>query len=95
MKFVWDDDKAEQNFTEHGVSFEQVRSAFTDPKAIEEIDWAHSTETEIRRYIIGLAAPGLLYVVFTEPDEYTIRIIHARIANPGMGRYYEKENKRK
>ncbi len=53
----------------------------------------HCSENETRHYTIGLTYTGLLYVVFTIRDKETIRIIHARIADPAMVKYYEQENK--
>ena len=51
----------------------------------------HSSDTESRYAVIGLAAPGLLYVVFTELEPGVIRILHARRADKRMVRIYEGE----
>ena len=37
-EFEWDDDKAAANLRKHGITFEQARSVFRDPLAIELID---------------------------------------------------------
>jgi hypothetical protein len=37
-EFEWDDAKAAQNFTDHGVSFEAAKQVFQDPFAIERVD---------------------------------------------------------
>jgi len=39
----WDDSKNEANTKKHGVSFEEVLQVFTDPRAVEKEDLAHST----------------------------------------------------
>jgi uncharacterized DUF497 family protein len=67
---------------------------FEDPHALEFVDDEHSTDLETRYATIGLAAPGLLFVVFTERFEDRVRIIHARRAETWMVRDYEKQSKR-
>ena len=37
-EFEWDDDKAAANAEKHGVTFEQARTVFRDPFAIELLD---------------------------------------------------------
>jgi len=36
--FEWDDDKADENYVKHGVSFEFATGIFKDPLAIERLD---------------------------------------------------------
>jgi uncharacterized DUF497 family protein len=36
-EFEWDDQKAVDNYSKHGVSFEAAREAFKDPFAIESL----------------------------------------------------------
>ena len=43
-------------------------------------DEAHSAN-EPRYNLIGLTAKGLLFVVYAEPDENTVRLISARTAD--------------
>ncbi len=91
MRFKWDDGKAEKNLRKHGVCFSDAVGVFQDPHAVEFADEEHSSDTESRYAVIGLASPGLLYVVFTEPEPGVIRILHARRVDKRMVRVYEGE----
>ena len=91
MRFEWDGSKAEKNLRKHGVRFADAVGVFLDPHAVEFVDEEHSSDTESRYAVIGLAAPGLLYVVFTELEPGVIRILHARRADKRMVRIYEGE----
>ena len=79
MKFEWDDRKNAVNLQKHGISFERAARVFFDPYAVEGYDGKHS-DTEERYSIVGIEGAGMVYVVFTEPDAETIRIISARKA---------------
>jgi len=92
MYFTWDENKNKSNVKKHGVSFEQACKIFNDPKKLEKYDIAHSV-LEDRSIIIGQAEGNLLFVVNTEADEETIRIISARKANKvEQGAYYEQNS---
>jgi len=41
VQFEWDPEKAESNFTKHGVSFEEASSVFSDPLATNVRDTLH------------------------------------------------------
>lgn len=88
--FEWDDDKAEENARTHdGVTFEEARGAFEDPRGTEFYDEGHSEE-EGRYVRIGFSRKGrLLFVVFTVRDERT-RIIGARVAERDEETIYEQ-----
>ena len=64
----------------------------TTPARVEFFDDEHSSPVEARYAVIGLAAPGLMYVVFTERGEGRIRLIHARKADKVMMRIYESKD---
>lgn len=89
--FEWDDEKAAINFTKHGITFDTAAKVFSDPYLIEEYDEEHSID-EDRWKIIGMVGK-ILFVIYTERDEYT-RLISAREATPReRKRYYaRKEN---
>ncbi len=88
MEFEWDEHKADRNLAKHGVSFEAAKGVFRDPFALTEPD---DEPTEERWRIIGLAQPGVLFVVFTERNGGVIRIISARRANRHeQDRYYRQ-----
>ena len=85
--FIWDGEKAEQNFAKHGVSFYQAIEVFIDPY-YELID--ASTATESRLAAIGLdRESNLLWVVHVELLDDVIRIISARKATYRERRNYE------
>ena len=89
MKFDWDDEKAELNLKNHGVSFDEATEVFFDPNLIEGFDAEHS-EDEARFYIIGFSSRRLLYVVFAERlDGEIIRIISARKAEQKKENEYQ------
>jgi uncharacterized protein len=76
ITFVWDDEKARINPTNHdGVTFQQATEAFFDPFLVV-VD--ASRNEEARDAAIGLDARwNLLYVVHIEREENVIRIISA------------------
>ena len=78
MEFEWDVAKAASNATKHGVDFVTAQQVFLDQQAIVEAD--HSDPHDERWRTIGMAAVGILFVVFAEADEDVIRIISARKA---------------
>lgn len=91
MKFVWNRNKAAANEKRRGVSFAETSEAFYDNRAVAEPDDEHSWD-EQRYRLIGASSRRLLFVVYTEPDEETIRIISAREVEPYERRkYYEEQ----
>lgn len=91
MQFTWNPDKAAINIQRHRVSFEEAMEAFFDQNAVDDYDVEHSDE-EPRFNLIGLSSRRLLFVVYTEPEEGTIRIISARRAEEKQQRIYAKQN---
>lgn len=78
--FVWNEDKAEKNWSKHGVRFEEAATVFFDPLFVLT-DAARNSES--RQAAIGFDASGrLLYVVHIEIEDIAIRIISARRAEP-------------
>jgi uncharacterized DUF497 family protein len=57
--FEWDDRKAVENLSKHGVSFGEATEVFYDPNALEDYDIEHSDD-ETRFNIIGLSSRRLL-----------------------------------
>lgn len=94
MEYTWDEDKAERVEREHAIEFAKIIDIFEDPYVVEFIDEAHSTENEIRYAIIGLTSYGLVYLVFTEPNENELHFITARRAENWMVKEYEENRKR-
>lgn len=88
MEFTCDPDKAAENLTKHGVDFAEASTVFGDPLEVTIPDPEHS-EGEFRFLSLGQSvAARLLVVAYTERDG-TIRIIHARVAEPKERRAYE------
>ena len=88
MQFEWDIEKAQANFSKHGVSFDEAQTVFGDPLARLFIDEIHSLD-EKRNAIFGHSdRDRLLIVSYTERDDDTIRIISSRPATPKESRRY-------
>jgi len=88
--FAWDDAKAAQNYTDHGVTFEAAKAVFKDPFAIERLD-DRENYGEDRYVILGMVDGRILSVVYTMRNG-TIRIISARGAEPHERRRYHEDN---
>ena len=88
--FEWDERKNRQNQKLHGIAFEDARFVFNDPLKIILPDLYHS-EKEERWLAIGFVS-RVLFVVFTERSENTIRIISARVATKAERRLYNDQN---
>ena len=88
ITFAWNDETARVNPLRHnGVTFQQAAEAFFDPFLVV-ID--ASRNDEARDAVIGLDRRwNLLYVVYIERENDTIRIISARKATSKEREYYE------
>jgi uncharacterized DUF497 family protein len=88
--FEWDDAKAELNYRNHGVSFEQAIRAFRDAFAVEWVDDRQDYGEE-RWNLVGLADNMFLHVTYTERED-RIRIISARRALKHEQEHYYRQN---
>jgi uncharacterized DUF497 family protein len=92
----WDEAKNLANRRKHGISFAEAVELFTPSSDYLEIfDEAHS-EDEDRFVAIGPVRRGLIVVVWTAPEDDTIRIISARWANQrerALYRYYMEQGR--
>jgi len=79
VEFIWDEKKNRANLKKHGVDFNDAVRAWYDPDRLDFFDEKHSGD-EVRWIFLGAVAGVVLYVVETEPDEDTVRIISARQA---------------
>ena len=88
MRIVWDERKAGLNARNHGVTFEEAATVFSDPLAliIEDVG-----NPENARIIGESQALRILLVVFVERDEGVLRLISARRATRHERRRYEEE----
>lgn len=85
--FEWDEEKADRNVRDHGVSFPEAVPAILDPFALELPD---PTPDEAGRVdVVGTDALGrVLYVVTIDRDGDRIRIVSARRAEAREARDY-------
>ncbi|MCP3956601.1 MAG: BrnT family toxin [bacterium] len=87
VEFEWDENKARDNATKHGVTFEEAAEAFLDPF------YQHgeaSVAGEWRELILGYSmAQRLLLVIHVERAE-SVRIISARPATRHERKIYEE-----
>lgn len=89
-EFEWDDQKAARNAQRHGVTFDEARSVFRDPFAIELLDDREDYGEE-RYILIGMSEASVLVVVYVDRNERN-RIISARKAEPNERRFYHEQN---
>ena len=83
----WDSKKAQDNFSEHKVSFETAQYIFSDFNRLERIDKSEcNMSCEDRWQTLGKVGK-LLFVVYTERGENK-RIISARLADKSERRIY-------
>ena len=90
MRFEWDDQKAIQNYAQHGVTSGEATEVFYDPNAVEGEDAEHSFD-EARFVIIGYSTSRMLFVVFAERHGNVIRIISARPPTTSERKLYEDQ----
>ena len=89
MEFNWDDSKAAENATKHGITFHEAASVFDDPLAITYPDPDHS-EGEERSITFGVSRDGRLLVVSHAELPNGVRLISARPATRKERTIYEK-----
>jgi len=89
MKYVWDGEKNRGNVRKHGIDFADVPKMFSHPMVTfldQRMDYG-----EDRWIGIGLLRGIVAAIVFTEPQEGTIRIISARKATKHEENIYADE----
>ncbi|WP_138502078.1 BrnT family toxin [Nostoc sp. PA-18-2419] len=88
MKFEWDEQKNQANIEKHGLDFADAPRMFNLPLRISLDERQNYGED---RWIgLGILDGRVVVVVFTEPDEQTIRIISLRKALPYERKRYEQ-----
>ena len=89
MDFEWNEFKRHENIRKHGIDFEDVKAAFSEPMIVGIDDRKNYGED---RWIgIGIINGIVIVVVFTEPRDESIRIISARKATKYENKiYYQK-----
>ena len=91
MKFIWDRRKNEANIRKHELDFADAYMVFESPMLVgldEREEYG-----EDRSIGIGLMENRVVVIVFTEPEENTIRVISFRKATTDERNNYEQEYK--
>ena len=89
MQFEWDENKAKQNLSKHGVSFEEAKTIFDDPLYVDFYDPDHS-DNEERYLMVGQSnRRRILILSYTERGN-RIRLISAREVTPNERKTYEQ-----
>lgn len=91
LVFEWDERKARQNESKHGISFEEAQTAFEDENARLSYDPDHS-QNEDRYILLGISAVLRVLIVchvYRQNDEL-IRIISARKATRQERQQYQR-----
>ena len=78
MNFGWDDEKNKENIRKHGLDFADAWQIFDAPM-LTALD-TKEEYGEDRVIAIGFLKNFVVVVVYTEPEEETIRIISLRKA---------------
>ena len=88
MKFEWDAQKSRANISKHGLGFKDASRVFQQPLRVS-LDRRQDYGEE--RWIgLGVLDSRIVVIVFTEPDEETIRVISLRKALPSERKRYEQ-----
>jgi len=88
MLFEWDDRKATQNVSKHGVPFEYAVRVFLDSHRLDAEDFRrHYTE---QRWLTLGKIEGRLFAVAHTPRGKVTRLISARKANEREQRKYNE-----
>lgn len=88
MKFEWDERKNGINLAKHGFDFADAFRIFDLPMAVEMDE--REDYDEDRWIGIGLLNGRVVVIVYTEPDDKTIRVISLRKALSHERRRYEQ-----
>jgi uncharacterized protein len=93
LRFVWNPQKAAENFRKHRVTFVEAATVLGGPLSLTIPDPGHSIG-EARWVDIGRSSTGrLLVIIDTETDGQqgtVVRIISARTPDPDERRAYEE-----
>ncbi len=88
MQYEWDEQKREINLNQHEIDFADAHRIFLMPVLTtfdDRFDYG-----EDRWVGLGLLDERVVYIVFTEPDEETRRIVSVRKALHHERKQYEQ-----
>lgn len=87
--FEWDENKNSINRSKHKIDFADAIQVFFDERRVARLD-DRNDYGEDRYQVIGMSHERILFVVYTERSENTIRVISARKANKKEQLVYER-----
>ena len=79
MRFIWDPTKSDDNVQKHGIDFSEQRTGCSDGPMLVALD-DREEYREDRWVGLGFLDGRAVKIVFTEPDDETIRIVSLRKA---------------
>lgn len=88
MKLEWDERKNQSNYARHGFDFADAFRIFNLPMIVDLDE--REDYSEDRLIGIGLLDGRVVVVVYTEPNEETVRIISLRKALSHERKRYEQ-----
>jgi len=88
VKFKWDEQKNQANIKNHGMDFADAHMVFEYPMLVNLDD--RQDYGEDRWTGVGLMDMRVVVIVFTEPDENTIRVFSFRKATSDERKRYEQ-----
>ena len=91
-EFEWDEEKNRRNTEKHKVGFEEAKTVFDDPNAIE---FEASRNGEYRIIRIGKTATKFILLVVYTLRGLVVRLISARQANKDERNLYFEEKFKK
>lgn len=91
MNFIWDKQKNKDNVKKHGFDFADAHYVFDYPLLVSLDERKEYGE---ERWIgLGLLETRVVVIVFTEPDEDSVRVVSFRKATTGERKRYEQAYK--
>lgn len=85
--FEWDENKNNINKLKHKIDFMDAIQVFYDPRRLVKVD-SRLDYGEDRYQVIGMSNERVLFVVYTQRHENTVRVISARKANKKERSFY-------
>ena len=89
MELEYDPDKAALNVINHGVDFEEAKTALLDPYALTKKDI--DSHGEARFITLGMSSQGRLLIVVWTVREPRYRLISSWKANQPQRKRYEQQ----
>lgn len=86
MNFEWDEAKCRENIRKHGLDFGDAWKVFGSQLVVELDD--RDNYGEERWAGVGLLDDRIVKIIFTEPNENTIRVISLRKAKKYERQHY-------